>query len=211
MMAIGHDSDTPPAAAPGDADECWGWHVRAGCRPRRRRRPGRRRWRRWTSTDALDAGFDPAQTLPADLDEMRPPAGVFLVATLRPKTKAPGVGLRYGSDPQTCPVRTLRAWLDAADIDEGPAFRHIDRQGRLFPDRIFGRAAAERVSEARSRARRGSDDQSGPCRNPRGRPCQRRTTGRSTLTDLRVRARGRRRLPRGIRCGRRSSRPPIPS
>jgi hypothetical protein len=128
-----------------------------------------------------------------------------------PKTKAPGVGLRYGSDPQTCPVRTLRAWLDAADIDEGPAFRHIDRQGRLFPDRIFGRAAAERVSEARSRARRGSDDQSGPCRNPRGRPCQRRTTGRSTLTDLRVRARGRRRLPRGIRCGRRSSRPPIPS
>jgi hypothetical protein len=63
----------------------------------------------------------------------------------------------------------------------------------------------------RSRARRGSDDQSGPCRNPRGRPCQRRTTGRSKLTDLRVRARGRRRLLRGIRCGRRSSRPPIPS
>jgi hypothetical protein len=71
-----------------------------------------------------------------------------------PKTKAPGVGLRYGTDPQTCPVRTLRAWLDAAGIDEGPAFRHIDRQGRLFPDRISGRAAAERVTEARRAGRR---------------------------------------------------------
>jgi hypothetical protein len=107
-----------------------------------------------TSTDAFDAGFDPAQTLPADLDEsaLRP-----VSSSLRrcgPKTKAPGVGLRYGSDPQTCPVRTLRAWLDAAGIDEGPAFRHIDRHGRLFPDRISGGAAAERVSEARRAGRR---------------------------------------------------------
>jgi hypothetical protein len=53
-------------------------------------------------------------------------------------------------------VRTLRAWLDAAGIDEGPAFRHIDRHGRLFPDRISGRAAAERVSEARRAGPQGS-------------------------------------------------------
>jgi hypothetical protein len=71
-----------------------------------------------------------------------------------PKTKAPSIGLRYGSDPQTCPVRTLRAWRDASGIDEGPAFRHIDRHGRLFPDRISGRAAAEPVSEARRAGRR---------------------------------------------------------
>jgi DNA-binding MarR family transcriptional regulator len=31
----------------------------------------------------FDTGFDPADSLPADPDEMRPPAGVFLVATLR--------------------------------------------------------------------------------------------------------------------------------
>lgn len=31
----------------------------------------------------FEAGFDPSMSLPADLDDMRPPAGVFLLATLR--------------------------------------------------------------------------------------------------------------------------------
>ena len=31
----------------------------------------------------FEAGFDPGQSLPVDLDEVRPPAGVFVVATLR--------------------------------------------------------------------------------------------------------------------------------
>ena len=30
----------------------------------------------------FDAGFDPTTSLPAEPDEMRPPAGLFLVATL---------------------------------------------------------------------------------------------------------------------------------
>ena len=35
----------------------------------------------------------------------------------------------YGSDPRTCPVRTVRAWLDQAGIISGPVFRAIDRFG----------------------------------------------------------------------------------
>jgi Phage integrase family len=75
-----------------------------------------------------------------------------LVVTIRhSKTdqegQRPAIGLPYGSDPATCPVRTLRAWLDAADITEGPIF-HIDRHGRLHAARISGRAAAERVKQA---------------------------------------------------------------
>jgi hypothetical protein len=59
--------------------------------------------------------------------------------------KAASIGLMYGSDPATCPVRTRRAWLDAASVDEGPIFRHVDRHGRLLAARISGRAAAERM------------------------------------------------------------------
>lgn len=41
------------------------------------------------------------------------------------------VGLPYGANPATCPVRSVRAWLDAAGIVEGVAFRSVDRHGRV--------------------------------------------------------------------------------
>lgn len=34
------------------------------------------------------------------------------------------VGIPYGSDPRTCPVRAYRTWLTASGITEGPIFRH---------------------------------------------------------------------------------------
>jgi integrase len=75
----------------------------------------------------------------------------LLVCIRRSKTDQEGegarVGLPYGSDPATCPVRTLRAWLDAAGIDEGAIFRHVDRHDRML-GRMSGRAAAERVKRA---------------------------------------------------------------
>jgi site-specific recombinase XerD len=59
------------------------------------------------------------------------------------------VGLPYGSAPATCPVRTLRAWLEAAAIREGAVFRSVSRHGRvgarLLPRdvaRVLQRAAA---------------------------------------------------------------------
>ena len=59
-----------------------------------------------------------------------------LVVTLRrSKTDQEGegrkIGLPYGSNPQTCPVRSLRAYLDAASIADGPLFRSITRHGRI--------------------------------------------------------------------------------
>lgn len=43
------------------------------------------------------------------------------------------VAIPYGSNPETCPVRALRAWLAAAQITtEGPLFRRVDRHGNLY-------------------------------------------------------------------------------
>jgi site-specific recombinase XerD len=52
------------------------------------------------------------------------------------------VGIPYGSNPETCPVRSLRAWLDASAIEAGPVFRPVNRHGRMQPDRLSDKAVA---------------------------------------------------------------------
>jgi hypothetical protein len=57
------------------------------------------------------------------------------------------VGLPYGSNPATCPVRAWRAWLEVSGITEGAAFRAIDRHGRLRSGRLSTDAVAIIVKE----------------------------------------------------------------
>jgi site-specific recombinase XerD len=42
------------------------------------------------------------------------------------------VALPYGSNPMTCPVRSLEDWLAASDLSEDPLFRRIDRHGNIL-------------------------------------------------------------------------------
>lgn len=47
------------------------------------------------------------------------------------KTGARYVYLPYGSNPITCPVRSLREWVEQANITQGPLFRAINRHGKI--------------------------------------------------------------------------------
>jgi integrase len=47
----------------------------------------------------------------------------------------------YGSNPDTCPVRSLKAWLEAAAIESGPVFRSVTRHGKVG-GRMSGYAVA---------------------------------------------------------------------
>jgi hypothetical protein len=53
------------------------------------------------------------------------------------KTDPEGTGrkisIRFATDLKSCPVRALKAWLDAAEITEDPVFRCADRNG--YPSR----------------------------------------------------------------------------
>ena len=64
----------------------------------------------------------------------------------RSKTDQEGAGAQlgvpYGSDPATCPVRALRCWLDRSGIEAGPIFRPVDRHGNLGAARLSDRAVA---------------------------------------------------------------------
>jgi integrase len=51
------------------------------------------------------------------------------------------VGIPYGSNPETCPVRALQAWLEAAAITDGPVFRGVTRHGKV-QGRLSGYAVA---------------------------------------------------------------------
>jgi integrase len=52
------------------------------------------------------------------------------------------IGVPFGSRIETCPVRALRAWLDAAGITEGPLFRKVERNGRASARRLCAAAVA---------------------------------------------------------------------
>lgn len=62
------------------------------------------------------------------------------------------LGLLYGSDPDTCSVRAYRAWLEAAEITEGPIFRPITRHGRMGDERLSDRAVALVVKRCAKRS-----------------------------------------------------------
>jgi site-specific recombinase XerD len=80
-----------------------------------------------------------------------------LTVTLRrSKTDQAGagrkVGIPYGSNPETCPVRTTQTWMELAAIVNGPLFRSINRHGHVRPGRLSGIDVARVVKKLAIRA-----------------------------------------------------------
>ena len=70
-----------------------------------------------------------------------------LIITLpRSKTDQEGegaeVGIPSGSRSETCPVRSLRMWLEVSGIANGPLFRGVDRHGNISSRRLTDQSVA---------------------------------------------------------------------
>ena len=52
------------------------------------------------------------------------------------------VGILYGSNLATCPVRSMQDWMVQADIKAGAAFRSINRHGQVSLDRLSSQSVA---------------------------------------------------------------------
>ncbi len=52
------------------------------------------------------------------------------------------VGIPYGSNPATCPVRAVRAWVDSLGESDGPLFRPINRHGQVLNRRLTDKSVA---------------------------------------------------------------------
>jgi integrase len=83
------------------------------------------------------------------------PSGV-VITLRRSKTDQEGqgrkIGIPMGLFPATCPVRALRAWIEAAELVSGALFRPIDRHGNIKPDRLTAHAVARIVKRAAFKA-----------------------------------------------------------
>jgi len=62
------------------------------------------------------------------------------------------VGVPYGSNPSTCPVRAWRRWLEVAELADGPAFRSVNRYGQVGTERLTSQSVAAIVKRHAERA-----------------------------------------------------------
>jgi site-specific recombinase XerD len=80
-------------------------------------------------------GLRRAELVALDLQDLSPAPDGMRVRIARSKTDQTGEGrellLTYAEPPNPCPVRALRAWLDAAGIVTGPVFRRVTRTGAV--------------------------------------------------------------------------------
>jgi integrase len=90
-----------------------------------------------------------------DVGDLRVTADGLVLTVRSSKTDQEGagavVGLAYGSYRPTCPVRSWQAWTAAARLEAGPAFRGVDRHGRVGAGRLHAGSVA-RIVQRRARA-----------------------------------------------------------
>lgn len=90
--------------------------------------------------------FRRSELVSLNLEDVEFAADGLVVTLRRSKTDQEGQGrkkgLPYGSNPDTCPVRSLRAWIEASGITTGPLFRPVNRHGQMQAERLSGTAVA---------------------------------------------------------------------
>lgn len=64
------------------------------------------------------------------------------VHIMQSKTGERELVIPFGSNPLTCPIRALKAWIKEACITEGPIFRSINRHGHISKNPLTGHSIA---------------------------------------------------------------------
>ena len=74
----------------------------------------------------------------------------------RSKTDQEGQGrtvaMPMGEHPETCPIRALQTWLEAAGITSGPVFRSVNRHGQVAEHALSPRSVGKILKRAAVRA-----------------------------------------------------------
>jgi site-specific recombinase XerD len=96
--------------------------------------------------------FRRSDVVSLDVEDVRFVPEGLIVLLRRSKTDQEGEGEEKGlplaGNPAVCPVRSLRAWLQASDITTGPIFRAINAQGHVRDARLSDRSVADFIKQA---------------------------------------------------------------
>ena len=91
-----------------------------------------------------------------DVADLQPRDEGMVVIPSVSKTDQEGQGRRiapaYGTDPETCPVTAVRAWMEMAGINEGSVIRSVDRHGNIGAGWLDAKAVSLIVKRAAQRA-----------------------------------------------------------
>jgi site-specific recombinase XerD len=97
-------------------------------------------------------GFRRSELVSLDVEDVSETADGLVIRVRRSKTdpeaKGTTVALPYGSTAATCPVRCYRTWISAAGVASGPAFRSVDRHGRVGQHRMNAGSVARLIKRA---------------------------------------------------------------
>jgi len=100
--------------------------------------------------------FRRSEIVGLDLEDCAFSKDGLTITLRRSKTDQTGagrkIGIPYGSNPETCPVRVLQSWIDQAGVASGPVFRSISRHGQAQPGRLSGLDVARIVKKLADRA-----------------------------------------------------------
>ncbi len=96
--------------------------------------------------------FRRSELVNLDREDVQFPREGLTITLRRSKTDQEGagaeIGIPYGSNPDTCPVRALEAWVEASEVDSGPLFRPINRHGQVQDSRLTAQSVALIVKNA---------------------------------------------------------------
>jgi len=86
------------------------------------------------------------------VEEINPQVrGGLKITVAKSKTDQMGegrpIGIPFGENPITCPVRALEAWRAASELSAGPVFRVVGRAGKVMDEGLSDRAVARLVKQ----------------------------------------------------------------
>lgn len=100
--------------------------------------------------------FRRSELVALDLEDCAFGKDGLTVTLRRSKTDQDGVGRKigipYGSNPETCPVRNCQAWIEQANVTTGSLFRSLNRHGQVQAGRLSGIDVARVVKKLAQRA-----------------------------------------------------------
>jgi len=94
----------------------------------------------------LCAGFRRSELVSLNLGDVRFVREGMILTLRKSKTdqeqRGRDIGLPYARNPYLCPIQSLKAWLELADIKKGAIFRRVNRHGQVLDSRLTDQSIA---------------------------------------------------------------------